>query len=166
VDPVDPRTALDRIHRTDTAEHEDRYAIAPRVEDRHGGVHEADIGVQRDRHRPSRDARVAMRDRHGVLFVHAQENFGLRVAEMIDQAVVQAAEACSRRERDIVEVERAQHVGDRVASEGQARGGHRFDARRGVAHDALPAGTVLALVVANSRSMRCQSARLSARSSS
>ena len=71
VDPVDPRTALHRIHRTDTAQYENGNAIAPCVEDRHGRVHQADVGVQRNRHRPSRHPGIAVREGDGVLFMHA-----------------------------------------------------------------------------------------------
>ncbi len=54
VDPVDPRPALHGVDRPGRAEQEHRHAVAPRIEDRHGGVHQPDIGMQRRRHRACR----------------------------------------------------------------------------------------------------------------
>src|SRR5499427_3058019 len=45
MNPVDPRPALDGVDRTGRAEYDDRMAIAPGVEDRHGGVEQPDIGM-------------------------------------------------------------------------------------------------------------------------
>ena len=117
VDPVDPRPALDGIDRPGGAEHDHRHAVAPGVEDRHGGVHQADIGMHRRRHRLAGDLGVAVRDRDRAFLVQAEQHLRLLVAEIIDDAVVQAAIAGAGIERDIGNVERAQRVGDDVAAE-------------------------------------------------
>ena len=63
VDPVDPRPALRRVHRSGRAENEHRHAVAPRVEDRHGRVHQADVRVHRRCHHAPRHPVIAVRDR-------------------------------------------------------------------------------------------------------
>ena len=98
------------------AQQQDRNAIAPRVEDRHRRVHEPDVGVQRDGERLARDARIAVRERDRALLVHAQQELRPRVAEMVDEAVVQAAEARAGRQRDVGNLERAQKLRDRIAA--------------------------------------------------
>ncbi len=58
-----------------------------------------------------------MRNGDGRFLVQAQQHLRFLVAEEIDQAVVQAAIARPRIERDIGQVERAQRLGDDVAAE-------------------------------------------------
>jgi len=48
------------VHRTGRAEDNHRRAVAPRVEDRHGRMHKADVGVQCYRHRLLRYLAVAI----------------------------------------------------------------------------------------------------------
>ena len=69
VDPVDPRPPFGGIDRPGGAEHDHRHAVAPGVEEGHGGVHQADIGVHRRRHRLAGDLGVAVRDRDGRFLV-------------------------------------------------------------------------------------------------
>jgi hypothetical protein len=57
-----------------------------------------------------------MRERHRALLVQAQQHARTRIAEMVDEAVVQAAIARSRVERHIGYVELADRGGDRVAA--------------------------------------------------
>ena len=68
-----------------------------------------------------------MRDRHGMLLVQTDHELRPPVAEMIDEAVVQAAKARAGRERDIGNVECGQRVGHRIAAEARfaAKGPHR-----------------------------------------
>ena len=80
-------------------------------------MHEPDIGVQHHRHRPTGHPRVPVRERDRVLFVQTEQDPGVDVAEMIDEAVVQAAKAGTRRERDVLELERAQEFRQRIAAE-------------------------------------------------
>ena len=125
VDPVDPRPALHGIDRTGGAEDQDRHAVAPGVEDRHGGVEQADVGMHRGGHRLAGDLGVAVRDRDRRLFVQAEQHLRLLVAEEVDDAVVQAAVARAGIERDIGNIERAQRFGDDVAAERRRVGGVR-----------------------------------------
>ena len=122
MDPVDPRPALHRIDRTGCAEDQDRHAVAPGVEDRHGRVEQADVGVHRRAHRLAGDLGIAVRDRHRRLLVQAEDHLRLLVAEEVDDRVVQAAIARAGIERDIRDIERAQRLGDDVAAKGRGIG--------------------------------------------
>ena len=117
VDPVDPRPPLGGVDRSGGAEHDHRHAVAPGVEERHGGVHQADIGMHRRRHRLAGDLGVAVRDGDRAFLVQAEQHLRPLIAEIIDQTVVQTAIAGARIERDIGDVERAQRVGHHVAAE-------------------------------------------------
>ena len=117
VDPVDPGPALGRVHRPGGAEDHHRHAVAPGVEDRHGGVHQPDIGMHGGGHRLAGDFGVAVRDGDRALLVQAEQHLRPRIAEVIDQAVVQAAVAGAGVERDVGNVERAQRLGGDVAAE-------------------------------------------------
>ena len=116
VDPVDPRPPLHGIDRPDAAQKQDRNAVAPGIEDRHRRVHQPDVGMQRDRERSPGDARIAVRERDRALLVQAEQHLRPRVAEIVDQAVVQAAIAGARIERDIGNLERAQQLCDDIAA--------------------------------------------------
>ena len=118
MDPVDPRAPLGRVDGTDGTEKQHRDAVAPRVEYRHGRMHEADVRVQRDRERAPGDARIPVRERDRVLLVDAQQELRPRVAEIVDEAVVQAAKARAGRERDVRDLERSQQFRDRIAAPG------------------------------------------------
>ena len=72
--------------------------------------------MQRDGHRASRHARIAVRDRDRVFFVHRQKQRRALIAKVIDEAVVQTAKAGARRECDELDVEGAQHLGDDIAT--------------------------------------------------
>src|SRR5207244_3632435 len=61
MDPVDPGPAPRRIPWPGGAEDQHRHAIAPGIEDRHRGVHQPDVRVQRDAHHAARGLRVAVR---------------------------------------------------------------------------------------------------------
>ena len=100
--------------------------------------------MRRRRHRAAGHLRVAVRDRDGVLLVEAEQHLRPLVAEVVDEAVVQPAEARARIERDVGDVERAQRLGDRVAAEqraGRARVGRALD-RGGACLDAKPGAVV------------------------
>ena len=107
VNPVDPGPAFDGIDRTGGAEHHHRHAIAPGVEHRHGGVHQPDVGMYRAHHRLAGHLGIAMGDGDGCFLVQTEQHLRLRIAEIIDDAVVQAAIARAGRQRDIGDVERA-----------------------------------------------------------
>ena len=143
VDPVDPGAPLDGVDRTHAAEKKDRNPIAPRVEDRHRGVHQPDVRMQRDGKRVPGDARIAVGERDRALFVHAEQELGAGIPQMVDQAVVQAAKARPRRKRDVGKLQRAQQIGDRVAAPSRCRlarlsavrGGPGGLRARGVVHE-------------------------------
>ena len=69
MDPVDPRAALGGVPGPGRAQYEHRHPIAPGVEDRHGGVHQADIGVHHCAHHLSRGLGVALGDGDGWLVI-------------------------------------------------------------------------------------------------
>jgi hypothetical protein len=130
VDPVDPGAALLRVDRAVGAEDQHRRAIAPGVEDRHRGVHQADVAMHDGKHRLARDLRIALSDRDRVLLVQAQQHLRVLVAEIVDDAVVQAAIACARDERGVFEIQRAQYGGDGVAAPTHVGHLRRFGSRR------------------------------------
>ncbi len=117
VDPVDPRPALDAIDGPGGAEQQHRHAVAPGIEDRHGAVHQADIGMHRGSHRLAGDLGIAVRDGDGALLVQAEQHLRPLVAEVIDDAVVEAAIAGARIERDVGHAGGAQRVGRDIAAE-------------------------------------------------
>ena len=96
-----------RVHRAGGAEDDHRRAVAPRVEDRHGRMHQPDIGVQRHGHRLLGDFAVAVGDRNRMLFVQADDHLRIAVAEVVDDAVVKAAIAGAGHQRDVFQVQAA-----------------------------------------------------------
>ena len=121
MDPVDPRATLGRVDRTCRTDDQHRHAITPRVEDGHRRVEQSDIGMHGDGHRSARYLGVAVRDRYRMLLVQAQQHLRVVVAEVVDEAVVQAAEACTGVERDVRNAKRAQRLGNDVAAELRGR---------------------------------------------
>jgi hypothetical protein len=118
VNPVDPRPALHGVDRPDRAQEQDRNAVAPRIEDRHRRVHQPDIGVQSDRERHSGDARIPVRECDRGFLVDAEQKLRPRVAEIVDEAVVQPAKARAGGQRDVGDRELAQELRDRIAAPG------------------------------------------------
>ncbi len=116
VDPVDPGPPPGRVHRAGGPDDQHRDAVAPGVVDGHGRVHQADVAVDRDGHRPPGHLGVAVRDRDRVLLVQADEHPRIAVAVVVHQAVVQPAVARAGDERDVAQVEAAEEFGQRVAA--------------------------------------------------
>ena len=116
VDPVDPGAALFGIAGARGAQDQHRVARAPGVEDGHGCVHQADVGMQCDGHRLFGDLGIALRDADGMFFMQADHHLRVAIAEIVDEAVVQAAVAGARRQRDIFHVETAQRLGHGIGS--------------------------------------------------
>src|SRR5262245_18848548 len=73
--------------------------------------------MDRRRHSAASDLGPAMRDRHGMFFMQAKEDRRAVVTKPIDQAIVQTAQAGTRIESDVGNLERAQGVGGSVAAE-------------------------------------------------
>ncbi len=110
--PLGPGPARHRIEPVARKEN-DRHAIDPGVVDRHGAVLQADRAVDHRAHGLARRLGVAMRHRHGRFLVHAREQLGL-VAAVVDQGLVDAAEAGARIGGDVLEVERLDDVDHEV----------------------------------------------------
>ena len=125
VGPVDVRAAARLVHRAGGAHDEDRHPVEERVVDRHAGVQQADEVVQDHDHRLAGRLGVAVRDLHRDFLVVAEHHRRFVVA-VVDQRVVQAAEARAGIERDVGKVVPLDHVDDHVG---------------------LPAGIVLGLCV-------------------
>ena len=148
MDPVDPRPPLCRIDRSGGAEHENRHAVAPGVEDRHRRMHQSDIAVHDRAHRAAGHLGVAMRHCDGVLLVQTQQHLRVAVAEEVDEAVMQAAIGCAGIERDIGNVKLTQHQRDRIAPPiiarlvAQRRPLDRPRPYRSIAHATLPAPVI------------------------
>ncbi len=105
-----------RVHRSGGAEDDHRRAIAPGIEDRHGRVHQPDVGVQRYGHRFLGDFAIAVGDRHGVLLVQADNHLRIAVAEIVDDAVVKTPVARARHQGDVFQVDPAGDFSDHVAT--------------------------------------------------
>ena len=116
VNPVDPRPALDGVHRTGRAEDDDRLAIAPSVEDRHGGVEQPDVGMHGRGHGLAGYLGVALGDGDRAFLVQTEQHLRRLVAQEVDDRIVQPAIARAGIEREIGNVERAQHRRDAVAA--------------------------------------------------
>ena len=69
MNPVDPRPALDCIHRAGRAEHDDGLPVAPGVKNRHGGVKKPDIGMHGGRHWFPGHLGIAMGNRDRALLM-------------------------------------------------------------------------------------------------
>ena len=138
VDPVDPRPPPGRVPRARRAEDQHGHAVAPRVEDGHARVQEADVRVEDRAHHAAARLGVAVGDGDGALLVDARQHLRRLVAEVVHQAVVQPAEARARHQRDVRHLEPVQHAGDRVAAPDfgarrRRRGRFGNDGRDGVA---------------------------------
>jgi hypothetical protein len=78
-------------------------------------VHEPDIRVRGGGHQAPGDFGVAMRDGDGRLFMDCEDDLRRAIAEIVHDAVVQAAKARSGHERDIGDVESAHDRRDEIA---------------------------------------------------
>ena len=114
--PVDPRAAARAVPRAGGAEYQYRRTIAPRVVDRHGRAHQTDVGMQAAGDHFVRDLGVTVRHRDRGFLMHAQHHLRRAIAQIIDDAVVQAAITGAGHQRDVGYVQFAQHGGHRVAA--------------------------------------------------
>ena len=111
--PVDVRAALGLVHRAGGADDEDRHPVEIGVVDRHARMQQPDQVVQDHRHRPAGRLGIAVRDLHRDLLVLAQHHRRL-VAAVVDERIVQAAEAGAGIERDVGEAVALDQVDDDV----------------------------------------------------
>ena len=93
MNPIDPGAPFGQIHRACAPEHQHRHAVAPGIEDRHGGMLQADDVVRDGHHRAAGRLGIAMRDRHGDLFVAALDHLRLAIAAVVHDRVMQATKA-------------------------------------------------------------------------
>jgi len=96
------------------ADDDDRHAVAPGIVDRHRSVLQADGAVAQGQERLAGGLEVAVRHRDRRFLVHAGQEFGFLVAAVIDQRLVQAAEARRRVRRQIFEIERLDDIDHEV----------------------------------------------------
>ena len=87
------------------------------------GMHQPDIGMHRGGHRLAGHLGIAMCDRHRMFLVQAQQHLRRAVAEVVHQAVVQAAIAGAGIQRDVRNLQRAQRLRHHVAAEQRIAGG-------------------------------------------
>ncbi len=127
VHPFRRRAAL--VGFDDGAAHDvDGHAVAPGIVHGHRRVLQADDAVADHGHRLALDLGVAVAHRHRDLLVRAGENFRLDVAAVVDDGLVQAAEARGAVHREIVDIQRLEHVDHEVAAAGGL--GHGIALRR------------------------------------
>jgi len=99
----------------DVPDHDiDRHAVAPGIVERHRGVPQAHHTVAHHGHRLAFHFGIALRDLDRDLLVRAGEDFGLGVLSVVDQRFVDAAEARSAGHRQIIEIERLEHIDHEV----------------------------------------------------
>ena len=115
VRPLDARPPQRRVERV-AGQDVDRHAVAVGVVDRHRRVLHADRAVTQRRHRLALGLEVAVGHRHRRLFVQAGDELGRCVAAVVDDRLVDAAEARAGIGGDELEVQRLDHVDHEVAA--------------------------------------------------
>ncbi len=115
VHPFGAGRALIGLHDI-AAEHDHRHAVAPGVVHRHGGVLQADHAMADHGERLALNLGVALPHMHRDLLVRTGEDLGLRVLGVVDDRLMQAAEARGAVHRQIVDVERLEDVDHEVAA--------------------------------------------------
>ncbi|GCC49418.1 hypothetical protein chiPu_0033577, partial [Chiloscyllium punctatum] len=113
--PFGARRALVGFHDV-AAHHNDGDAITPGVVHRHRRVLQPDHAMADHGERLAFHLGVALAHMHRDLFMRAGDDLGLLVAAMIDDRLVQAAEARRAVHREILDVERLEHVDHEVAA--------------------------------------------------
>ncbi len=120
VDPVDPRAALAGVDGAGAAEYEQRYAVAPGVEDGHRGVQQTDVGVHEHTHVPAARLVVAVRHGHGDLLVAGHDDLGGDLGVVrVDEGVVHATEGRAGVEGDLVDALLVQELHHQVGEVGR-----------------------------------------------
>ena len=98
------------------AEHDHRHAVAIRVVDIHGGVHQPDRAVDQRHQRLVGDLVIAVGDADAAFLMGAGEEFRHRVLAVVDQRLVDGAIARCRIGRQVFDVERLDDVDHEVRS--------------------------------------------------
>ena len=116
VDPVDPRATPGRVPRPGGTQHQHGHAVAPGVEHGHGGMHQPHVGVHHRAHHAARGFGKTLGNGDGHFFVQAQQHLGRAVAQVVDQAVVQAPVAGAGVQGQVGHAHGAQAFCDRVTA--------------------------------------------------
>ena len=98
------------------AHDDDRHAVAPGVVDRHRGVLQADRAVAERQQRLAGDLEVAVRHADRGFLMRAGEELRHLVAAVVDQRLVDAAEARSAVRRQIFDVERLDDIDHEIGA--------------------------------------------------
>ena len=114
--PVNPGSAFGRIPGACGTQNQHGRAVTPCIENGHGGMHQANVGVHHRAHHGAADFGIALCQRDGHLLVQAQQHLRMFVAQVIDQAVVQAAVTRPRIQGQIGQSQTSQALGNRVTS--------------------------------------------------
>src|SRR5262245_44070108 len=112
--PVDARAASFGIHRSGTAEHQHRHAVDVGVEYRHAGVLQTNHVVADGDHRFVFRFSVTVSDSNGNLFVMAEDHFGLVIATIIYDGIMNAAERCAGIECGVLDIMGFHQIDDDV----------------------------------------------------
>ena len=107
--PFRARPALVRLHDV-AADRDHRHPVAPGVVQAHGGVLETDDAVADHRERLALDLGIAVRHLDRDLFMRAGQDLRLDVAAVIDDRLVEPAEARGAVHRQIFDVEHLEDV--------------------------------------------------------
>ena len=97
-------------------EHDHRRAVAKRVVDVHGGVHQPDRAVDQRHQRLVGDLVIAVGDADAAFLMGAGEEFRRRVLAVVDQQLVDGAIARCRVGRQVFDVERLDNVDHEIRS--------------------------------------------------
>ncbi len=100
-----------------TGDEHDRGAVAPGVIDGHAGMLDADRAVRSHCQWLTGHLVVAVPHRNGVFLVRAGQKLRFRVATVVDEGFLQAAEARARIRRNVIDIEAPQHI-DHVVGAG------------------------------------------------
>ena len=98
------------------ADHDHRHAVAPGVVDRHRRVLRADRAVAQRHHRLAGDLEVAVPHGDADFLMRHGEELRHLVLAVVDQRFMQAAEARGAVRRQILDVERSDHVDHEVGA--------------------------------------------------
>ncbi len=110
-----------RIQRAGRAEDQHRVALGPGIEDCHACMHQSDVGMQGDGHRPVGDLYISVGDRDAMFFVQADHHLLFFIAEIIHDAVVKPAKARARHQGDIIHADGPDGFGDGITAPAELR---------------------------------------------
>ena len=96
VNPVNPGAAFGGINWACGTQHDHRHPVNPGVEDRHRAVHKPHITMQYGRQRLARHLGIAVGDGNRVLFMQHHDHLRVLIAQVVYDAVMQAAKARAR----------------------------------------------------------------------